>query len=236
MGRERDSGGSQRDDRSAQLARARQQAIAEAQARRQAQLRAISQAHARRVAQQRVPLRSPADYRAIANRLRTDEREHPDWCHTYREHLTARDDQLSERARTGRNVREQLGHVQEQQRQPPAHATRWQDEESLGRAVDQLRNSRDFHTKLQEKEEYLRTHPGNSARFTVESRLWDVLGPDWRQHVSGRSHESGGRQPSQWRSDSEAVATWVHRPDGRWYLLTCYPAVVPDTTRRSPTI
>jgi hypothetical protein len=228
VARERDSGGPQRDDRSAHQAQARHQAAAQEQARRLAHLQALARAQAMRAAQ-RVPPRSAAAYRAIADRRLRDERERPKWCHAVREHLAATDDQLGERARTGKNVREQLGHDKEQKRIPPDHATRWLDKESLGRAVDQLENSDVFRDKLRKKEEYLKAHPGNMAAITVREKLSVVLGPDWRQHVSGRSKDSGGQQASQWRSDSEAVATWIHRPDGRWYLQTCYPAVRPAT-------
>jgi hypothetical protein len=96
----------------------------------------------------------------------------------------------------------------------------------MGQAYDRLAHSQEYRDARQEAEREGR------PQFVVSRPLPDVLGPNWQQHVYGRSHQSQGRQPSQWRSDSEAFAVWRKQADGNWHLLTCFPRVDPDNTRR----
>jgi hypothetical protein len=155
-------------------------------------------------------VRDAAQIRARVDRLRTMEQDHPDWGHTYREHVQATDEQLALRAKSGINARGRPGRV-------PEHATRWQSAESMAIAADGLRNSAEFRRSQDA------AVAGGDPQFTVRRPLADVLGPGWRSDVYGRSRASGGTQPSRWRPDGNACAVWRRQDDGRWHLYTCYP-------------
>lgn len=161
-------------------------------------------------------VRDADQIRARADRLRTVEREHPDWGHTNREHVRATDEQLALRAKCGINARGRPGPA-------PQHATRWQSDEAMVIAEDRLRNSAEFRRKQQDAA----SARGRTPQITVRRPLAEVLGPGWRSDVYGRSHASGGAQPSRWRSDSTALAVWRLRDDGQWHLYTCYPEPKP---------
>jgi hypothetical protein len=155
-------------------------------------------------------VRDAAQIGARADRLRTVEREHPDWGHTFREHVQVTGQQLAQRARSGINARGRPGPT-------PVHATRWQSAEAMVIAADGLRNSAEF--RRSKAEAIARGVP----QFNVRRPLSDVFGPEWRSDVYGRSRESGGAQPSRWQPDSNAFAIWRRQNDGRWHLYTCYP-------------
>lgn len=155
-------------------------------------------------------VRDAAQIRARVDRLRTIEREHPNWGHTFREHVLVTDPQLEERVKTGVNARGQHGPM-------IRHATRWQSAEAMVTAVDRLRNSDEFHRGKANAE--ARQVP----QFEVRRPLSEVLGPEWRGDVYGQSRAPDGTRPCRWRSDSAAFALWRRQSDGRWHLYTCYP-------------
>lgn len=149
----------------------------------------------------------------LAGRLHALEQEHPDWAHTFREHVSVTDAQLVTRAATGVNARGL------RELRPPEHATRWQSQDAMVLAADRLRRSAEFRDRQAYAE---RT---GQVRIRTDHPLAAVLGPGWRSDVYGRSRESAGAAPSRWRPDSQAVAIWQKQEDGRWHLYTCYPEV-----------
>ena len=152
--------------------------------------------------------------REQAERLRVLEREHPDWAHTFREHVDATDQELARRARTGVNARGQ-------HRDAPPHATRWTSDTACVRAAAAVLRSPEA------QEQRRQALAGGGLEFGGRVPLRTALGPGWRDDVYGRSRASGGAEASRWPPDSRVFALWRKQPDGQWHLYTCYPQVYP---------
>lgn len=152
-----------------------------------------------------------AQIKQVELSLRAVERNHPDWCHAFREHVEATDQQLARRAATGVNARGQ------QEKFRALDATRWQSADAMATAVYRLERSPHFEQARANAERH------NLAGFALRRPLQEVIGPGWRADVYGRSRASGGRQASQWNAASNMVAVYRRRSDGQWHLLTCYP-------------
>lgn len=148
--------------------------------------------------------RAEQSWRALEN-------NHPQWCHAFREHVWASDQQLADRAAGIRNARGQ------HETFTPSHATRWQSSRAMATAAYRLEQSRDYVRAKAEAERQ------GVDRFPVRGPLEKVIGPGWRADVYGRSRASQGRQESQWVANSEAIAWWAKQDDGDWHLNTCYP-------------
>jgi hypothetical protein len=155
--------------------------------------------------------REAARIRQAERSLHATELDHTEWCHVFREHVEATDQQLARRAATGVNARGQ------QERFRAEDATRWQSADAMATVVYRLENSPHYEQAKADAERY------NLVRFSVRRPLHEVLGPGWRADVYGRSRASSGRQASQWNAASDAVAVWKKQSDGKWHLLTCYP-------------
>jgi hypothetical protein len=84
-------------------------------------------------------------------------------------------------------------------------------------AADGLAHSDEY--KRQRKQ----AEANGEDKFEVTGRLSEVLGPNWRADVDGRTAASGGARESQWNDESLAVCRWRRQSDGRWHPLTCYP-------------
>ena len=159
--------------------------------------------------------------RTAASRLR--ELTRPTWGHAFREHVDASEEELRRRAATGINARGYLDNS------IPEHATRWQSDAACVIAADRLWNTKRARGTATGIDAKIRERKPTEQGFAVRAPLSQVLGPNWRDDVYGRSRESQGRQLSQWRTDSQAVAIFRKQADGRWHLYTCYPEVVPTT-------
>lgn len=154
--------------------------------------------------------RDQATIRRQVDRWRILEAEHPDWCHSFAEHVEAGDRVLAARAATGVNARGE-------RRVRPEHATRWQSGEAMTVAAHGLWFS-DERRRVQQQA-IARDEP----QFSVRLPLSHLMGPGWRADVYGRSRESHGASPSRWSAQSRAVGVWRRQADGRWHLHTCYP-------------
>jgi hypothetical protein len=169
--------------------------------------------------------RDAAEIRQRAELSRLRELTHPQWGHAFREHVDATDEELRRRAATGINARGQLDDS------IPEHATRWQSDAACVISADGLWHTQKTQEERKEIDAKIRVGEPTKQGFAVRAPLSQVLGPNWRDDVYGRSRESLGRQLSQWRTDSQAVAVFRKQADGRWHLYTCYPEVVPTTGR-----
>jgi hypothetical protein len=165
----------------------------------------------RRIAPDRV--RDAAKTAQLESRWRAMERDHPEWSHAFRRHVDVTDQQLARRAATGELPGGGPG-------PRPANATRWRSGGTMVMAVDGLKASDEFRRK---KEEFAENPKNKQEAFTVRRPLSEVLGPDWRAQVYGRTAASNGAQPTLWNAHSVAVCTWQKRSDGKWHPLTCYP-------------
>lgn len=169
-------------------------------------------------------VRDAAEIRQRAQVLRLRELTRPQWGHAFREHVDATDEQLRRRAGTGINAR---GHAQDS---VPEHATRWQSAAACVISADALWHTREAQQARKEIDARMAAREPTRQGFLVRLPLSQVLGPDWRDDVYGRSRESHGRELSQWRTDSQAVAMFRKQADGRWHLYNCYPLVVPGSS------
>jgi hypothetical protein len=168
-------------------------------------------------------IRDAAEIRQRAELSRQREQVHPGWSHTFREHVDATDQELQRRAATGINARGRPeGFI-------PEHATRWQSDAACVIAAGRLWRTPAAQQARNEIDAKIRAGQPTKLGFPVRASVSQVLGPDWRDDVYGRSRESHGRQLSRWRTDSQAVAIFRKQADGRWHLYTCYPQVVPTT-------
>lgn len=168
-------------------------------------------------------IRDAAEIRHRAQLSRQREQAHPGWGHAFREHVDATDQELKCRAATGTNAR---GYREDF---IPEHATRWQSDAACVIAADALWRTPEARQARNDIDATIRAGQPARQGFAVRARLSQVLGADWRDDVHGRSRESSGCQPSQWRADSQAVAIFRKQADGRWHLYTCYPQVRPTT-------
>ena len=159
--------------------------------------------------------------RADVSRLR--ELTRPQWGHAFREHVDATDEELRRRAATGINARGRADDF------VPEHATRWQSAAACVISADGLWHTREAQQARKEIDTKMAAGEPTRQGFTVRAPLSQVLGPNWRDDVYGRSRVSQGRELSQWRTDSQAVAIFRKQADGRWHLYNCYPLVVPRT-------
>jgi hypothetical protein len=166
-------------------------------------------------------VRDAAEIRRRAGVSRQRERDHPTWGHAFREHVDVTDQELQRRAATGINARGRREDF------VPEHATRWQSEAACVIAADTIWRTREAQQARNDIDRALRAGRPVRQGFAGRQPLSRVLGPDWRDDVSGRSSASGGRQPSEWRADSQAVVIFRKQADGRWHLYTCYPEVKP---------
>lgn len=171
--------------------------------------------------EQRRSLDRVADAAEISRRAemsRQKERADARLGHAFTEHVDASDQQLRRRAEKGINAR---GH---DEGFSPQNATRWQSDAACVVTADRLWRTPQAQQRRGDIEAKLRAGQPAQPSFTVRAPLSQVLGPQWRDDVYGRSRASQGRQPTQWSNDSHAVAVyrWNHA-NGRWYLHTCYP-------------
>lgn len=173
--------------------------------------------------------RDAAEIRQRAQVSRLRELTHPQWGHAFREHVDATDEELRRRAATGINARGYLDNF------IPEHATRWQSDAACVIAADGLWNTKEARDAATGIDAKIRARQPTEQGFAVRAPLSRVLGPSWRDDVYGRSRASQGRELSQWRTDSQAVAIFRKQADGRWHLYTCYPEVVSTTGRRGGT-
>jgi len=168
-------------------------------------------------------LRNAAEIRHRADLSRQREQVNPGWGHTFREHVDVTDQELQRRAAAGINAR---GRPQDF---IPEHATRWQSDAACVIAADGLWRTPEAQRARNEIEAKIQAGQPARLGFSARAPLSQVLGPDWRDDVYGRSRVSHGRQPSEWRADSQAVGIFRKQADGRWHLYTCYPQVIPTT-------
>lgn len=106
------------------------------------------------------------------------------------------------------------------------HATKINSPESYVAADDHLRNSADFKAKAAAGED----------RIPAEAKLEDVYGPDYRDHVSGKSRKDPSQQ---WSPTSEPApvdtdftdgtvkAFYKKQPDGSYSMVTMFPEPAP---------
>jgi hypothetical protein len=168
-------------------------------------------------------IRDAAEIRHRAGLSRQKERDHPSWGHAFREHVDVTDQELQRRAATGINAR---GRPEDF---IPEHATRWQSEAACMIAADRIWHTPEARQQRKEIDAKIRAGEPTKLGFDGRVPLSQALGPGWRDDVYGRSRESHGLKPSQWRTDSQAVAVFRKQADGRWYLYTCYPEVKPPS-------
>jgi hypothetical protein len=168
-------------------------------------------------------VRDAAEIRQRAQVSRLRELTHPQWGHTFREHVDATDEELRRRAATGINAR---GHLDES---IPEHATRWQSDAACVISADGLWHTREAQEARKEIDAKMQAREPTRQGLAVRAPLSQVLGPNWSDDVYGRSQVSQGCELSQWRTDSQAVAVFRKQADDRWHLYTCYPQVVPST-------
>lgn len=155
--------------------------------------------------------REAARVKQTEGALRAVERDHPEWCHVFAEHVRATDQQLARRAATGVNARGQ------QERFRADNATKWQSADAMATVVYRMESAPYYQQAKAAAERH------HLDRFAVRRPLQEVLGAGWRADVYGCTRASGGRQASQWNAASDATAVWQRRSDGKWHLLTCYP-------------
>ena len=175
---------------------------------------------------ERPPLDRVRDAAQVRNRAelsRRRERDRPGWGHAFREHVDVTEQQLARRAATGINAR---GHRDDF---TPEHATRWQSGAACVIAADRIWHTPEARRQRDEIEARIRAGQRTKQGFDGRVPLSQALGPGWRDDVYGLSRESQGRKPSEWRTDSQAVAVFRRQVDGRWHLYTCYPEVEPPT-------
>lgn len=154
----------------------------------------------------------------IAQLERKKENQHSTWGHAFAEHVDATDKQLEVRAATGVNARGRYEGF------TPENATRWQSDAACVVARDRLWALPEAQHQRLNIEEKLQKGQPTKQSFAVRGRLPDVLGPQWRNDVYGRTHASGGKAATQWSNDyAHAVAVFRRQPNGDWYLHTCYP-------------
>jgi hypothetical protein len=161
-----------------------------------------------------------ARLRARAQQERQREkRERYQFGHTVVEHVDVGDDQLARRAATGVNARGQPGR--------PTDASRWTSDAAAMRAAERLWCSAEARQRKERAEEQVRsgTLLRQDAVVAVRRPLPEVLGPTWRGGVYGRSRASNGQEAIRFTARSSARAVWRMRPDGRWYLYTCFPSL-----------
>ena len=167
-------------------------------------------------------VRDAAEIKRRAELSRQKEKEHPRWGHSFREHVDVTRQELQRRAEKGINARGQREDA------IPEDATRWQSDAPSVITADRLWRTPEAQRVRNEIDARLRAGLPARQSFTVRAQLSQVLGPNWRDEVYGRSRVSQGLQASQWRADSQAVAVFRKQTsDGRWYLHTCYPQVNP---------
>ncbi|WP_300608303.1 hypothetical protein [Trebonia sp.] len=166
------------------------------------------------------PLDRVADAAEISRRAelsRQKERTDSRLGHAFTEHVDASDEQLRRRAKEGVNTR---GH---DEGFIPENVTRWQSDAASVITADRLWRTPQAQQVRGDIEAKLRAGQPARQSLTVRAPLSQVLGPNWRHDVYGRSRASHGRQLTAWGDDGQAVAVYRRHSDGRWYLHTCYP-------------
>lgn len=107
------------------------------------------------------------------------------------------------------------------------HATAFRSAEAL--ATTELRAFRSAEAmRDREKKEI-----GGRESFSVELPAAELLGPDWREHVHGRSRARSGYRDTEFPDDTTIYAQWRRTSDGEWGLFTCYPKVPSPKRPRS---
>jgi hypothetical protein len=156
--------------------------------------------------------------RQRAELQRQREKREKDSGHTFAEHVDASNADLRRRAATGVNARGQ-------QEERPVDASRWRTDEACMRSAETLWRTPEARTRKAQAEADVRNGARTTEDVVVSARrpLPEVLGSDWRNEVIGYSRASGGQEQIRFTAQSQARAVWRMRPDGRWYLYTCYP-------------
>ncbi|MGH3192523.1 MAG: hypothetical protein ACRDPY_30295 [Streptosporangiaceae bacterium] len=155
-------------------------------------------------------VRDQAKIRQLANQWRAMEQANKEWSHAFARHRDITEEQLARRAASGELPNGEKKAV-------PRHATKWRSDPAMVVAADGLVHSGDYRRALAFAE------ANGQDRIKVARPLSEVLGPDWREDVYGRSAASGGVLASRWNDGSTAVGRWQRQGDGRWQPVTCFP-------------
>jgi hypothetical protein len=103
-------------------------------------------------------------------------------------------------------------------------ATRWTAEVHFARAVDSVERSQEYRNRIAQAEAALRRgEPPQTVRPVVRIPLRQALGADWSRAVAGHTADPTGVRTSRFTSRAEVVAVYRARPNGGWFLHTCYP-------------
>lgn len=155
-------------------------------------------------------VRDQAKISQLEHRWRTLEQAHPEWSHAFERHVDITEEQIIRRADTGELPNGTKEDV-------PRNATRWRSADAMVVAADGVAHSDEYKRKRAEAE------ANGEKRFPVTRPLREVLGPNWRADVQGRTAASHGAQATQWDDDSTVRTIWHRRSDGRWHPVTCFP-------------
>ena len=148
--------------------------------------------------------------------------------HPLAEHR-ATTEQLRQRAADGTCARDGM------KRSEPINATGFRSDEAVIAALTASWNDRDTVVKrinferqyrdacARGESEYELGAIAKAAKISSSVRTERALGSEWRTHVEGYTHASGGKEACVFSSNSEIKTIWRMTPDGRWYVITCYP-------------
>lgn len=150
--------------------------------------------------------------------------------HAVVEHLDVTDAQLAQRALDGTDARMDPKHPERHHitQPPPVNATRFESPAALVRAEaaawesDTGRERRD--AALAGLPEQASSKELHDIQVKCVIPIEEALGPDWRDHVTGRSHASKGQGETLFPPDSVVVTRWRLDGEGTWYCQTCFPS------------
>jgi hypothetical protein len=103
-------------------------------------------------------------------------------------------------------------------------ATRWTADVHLTRAVGGVERSQEYRDRITQAEAALRRgEPPQTVRLVVRIPLRQALGTDWSRAVAGHSADPTGVRMTRFSPQAAVVAVYRARPNGGWFLHTCYP-------------
>lgn len=138
--------------------------------------------------------------------------------HVFAEHVDATGKQLELRAAFGIKARTGEKGLR------PENATRWESDAAYVTVRDRLFADPQTRRQQRDIEEKIRKGVPTKQSFERRAPLSQVLGPQWRNDVYGRSRASYGVNDTDWHNDNAHVyALFRRRSDGSWYVHTCYP-------------
>lgn len=103
-------------------------------------------------------------------------------------------------------------------------ATRWTADVHLARATDSVERSKAYRDQMTQADAALRRgQPPQTVRVVVRMPLRQALGADWSRAVAGHTADPSGVRPTRFTPRAQVVAVYRARPNGGWFLYTCYP-------------